>query len=110
MRTFAIYLMTVFAINQTATAAPATSRAAAASAPEEFFAGADVSMLPEIEKAGGVFRRNGTDGDALKILRDAGCNLFRVRLFVDPDDDFNKNYGATQDLPYVIALSKRIKA
>jgi arabinogalactan endo-1,4-beta-galactosidase len=80
-------------------------------APRPFFAGADISMLPEIEKGGGVFRSSGEKTDALKLLRDGGCDLFRVRLFVDPDDEFNnKNYGATQDLEYVVALSRRIKA
>jgi arabinogalactan endo-1,4-beta-galactosidase len=76
-----------------------------------FFAGADVSMLPEIERAGGVFRdATGRPADALRVMRDAGINLFRVRLFVNPDHDFRKNYGATQDLPYVRELAKRIKA
>src|SRR4051812_45814821 len=76
-----------------------------------FFAGADVSMLPEIERAGGVFRNfNGEPADALKTMRDSGINLFRVRLFVNPGHDFRQNYGATQDLPYVRALAKRIKA
>jgi arabinogalactan endo-1,4-beta-galactosidase len=95
----------------TAAAVSAQDRPAT-SAARDFIAGADVSMLPEIEKAGGVFAsRDGTRGDALTILRDGGCNLFRVRLFVDPDDEFNnKNYGATQDLDYVVALARRIKA
>lgn len=74
------------------------------------FAGADVSMLPEIEQAGGVFRANGQQRDALEILRDHGCSLFRVRLFVNPDPDFNKTAGATQDLKTVIALARRIRA
>jgi arabinogalactan endo-1,4-beta-galactosidase len=68
-------------------------------------------MLPEIEKAGGVFRTSdGTAGDAVALLHDDGCNLFRVRLFVSPATDFNKSYGATQDLQYVRAMAKRIKA
>jgi arabinogalactan endo-1,4-beta-galactosidase len=74
-----------------------------------FIAGADISMLPAIEKAGGVYRRAGQAGDAVQILHDAGCNLFRVRLFVDPTTDFLKGSGAVQSLPYVIALAKRIK-
>src|SRR5438874_1421367 len=79
-------------------------------ADREFLAGADVSMLPEIERAGGVFRDSrGQPADALRMMRDAGVNLFRVRLFVNPDHDFTKNYGATQDLAYVHELAKRIK-
>jgi arabinogalactan endo-1,4-beta-galactosidase len=72
--------------------------------------GADISMLPEIERAGGVYRQNGKPQDAIQILRDHDCTLFRLRLFVNPETDFNKSYGATQDLPYVRALAKRIKS
>jgi arabinogalactan endo-1,4-beta-galactosidase len=72
--------------------------------------GADISMLPEIEKAGGVYRENDKPDDAIRILRNHGFTLFRVRLFVNPSTDFNKSYGATQDLPYVRALAKRIKS
>lgn len=74
-------------------------------------AGADISMLPEIEKAGGIFRKSdGSAGDAIQILRDHDFRLFRLRLFVDPTTDFARSYGATQDLKYVRALAKRIKA
>jgi arabinogalactan endo-1,4-beta-galactosidase len=75
-----------------------------------FYTGADISMLPEIEKKGGVFRADDKPGDALHILHESGCNLWRIRLFVNPDPDFSKNHGATQDLTYVRALAKRIKA
>jgi arabinogalactan endo-1,4-beta-galactosidase len=75
-----------------------------------FYRGVDISMLPEIEKAGGIFRNDaGEPADAIKIFRDHGVNMFRVRLFVDPSKDFNKVWGATQDLPMVRTLSKRIK-
>ncbi len=79
-------------------------------ADQTFIAGTDISMLPEIEKAGGVYSDQNKPGDAIKILHDHGCNLFRVRLFVKPSTDFNKSYGATQDLKYVRALGKRIKS
>jgi arabinogalactan endo-1,4-beta-galactosidase len=77
---------------------------------DDFIVGADVSMLPEIEKAGGVFRVDGQPRDAIVILRDYGFNLFRVRLFVNPDHDYAKTAGATQDLPCVRTLARRIKA
>jgi arabinogalactan endo-1,4-beta-galactosidase len=77
---------------------------------QQFLAGADISMLPVIEKAGGMFHENGQPADAIHILHDHGCNLFRVRLFVRPDPDFAKSDGAVQDLNYVRALAKRIKA
>jgi arabinogalactan endo-1,4-beta-galactosidase len=83
-----------------------------ASAPPDdgFVLGADVSMLLEIEKAGGVYRDGGPAKDALRILRDRGLNLFRLRLFANPDPDFAKNWGATQDLNAVRTLAKRVKA
>jgi arabinogalactan endo-1,4-beta-galactosidase len=79
-------------------------------AQDNFWSGADVSSITEIEKAGGIFRDQGKTGDALQILHDHGCNLFRVRLFVNPDREFSHNYGAVQSLDYVRALAKRIKA
>src|ERR1700691_5117723 len=75
-----------------------------------FITGADVSMLPTIEKCGGVFSDGGKRGDAIQILADHGCNLFRVRLFVKPDPDYIKNFGAVQSLDYVRGLARRIKA
>jgi arabinogalactan endo-1,4-beta-galactosidase len=75
-----------------------------------FYAGADISMLPEIEKAGGVYRVDGKPADAIAAMRERGCNLFRVRLFVNPDSDFKKTDGATQNLAYVRGLARRIKS
>jgi len=74
-----------------------------------FLVGADISMLPEIEKAGGIYRSDGKAVDAITIFRDHGFNLFRIRLFVNPTKDFNSSWGATQDLDYVRALAKRTK-
>jgi arabinogalactan endo-1,4-beta-galactosidase len=77
---------------------------------QRFIAGADVSSLLAIEKAGGVYSDNQKSADALQIMHDHGCNLFRVRLFVHPNPDFQKSDGAIQDLAYVKLLAKRIKA
>jgi arabinogalactan endo-1,4-beta-galactosidase len=82
----------------------------ARAADQKFIYGADVSMLPTIEKTGGVFQDLGKKGDAIQILASHGCNLFRVRLFVKPSTDYIKTYGAVQDLAYVRDLGKRIKA
>jgi len=69
------------------------------------FLGADVSALARIEQAGGVFRDAGQAGDALAILHAHGSNGFRLRLFVNPNDsDVQVN-----NLPYTIALAKRVK-
>ena len=79
-------------------------------AAEPFYVGADVSMLPELEKAGAVYSDAGVAGDAITILRRRGVNLFRLRLFVDPQHDVTKDWGATQGLPNLRALAKRVKA
>ena len=84
--------------------------AGARAADSKFIYGVDISMLPTIEKSGGVFSDGGKPGDAIQILASHGCNLFRVRLFVKPDPDYRKNFGAVQDLAYVRGLAKRIKA
>jgi arabinogalactan endo-1,4-beta-galactosidase len=50
-----------------------------------FIAGADVSMLDEVERHGGKFSSaDGTPGDALQILEDAGVNWVRLRLWHTP--------------------------
>jgi arabinogalactan endo-1,4-beta-galactosidase len=70
------------------------------------FLGGDISALARIEQAGGVFRDAGQAGDAITILRAHGSTGFRLRLFVNPNDsDVQVN-----DLPYTVALARRIKA
>ncbi len=78
-------------------------------AEDAFVHGADVSMLLELEKAGAVYRDRGQPKDPIRILRDRGVNLFRLRLFVDPQKDYSKCWGATQDLDAVRALARRIR-
>jgi len=74
--------------------------------PGSTFLGADVSALERIEQAGGVFRDAGQAGDALAILRSHGSTLFRLRLFVNPNDsDVQVN-----DLAYTIRMARRVKA
>lgn len=67
--------------------------------------GADVSALERVEQAGGVFR-DGQPGDAIAILRAHGSNLFRLRLFVDPNHDEVQ----VNDLDYTVRMSKRVKS
>ncbi len=67
--------------------------------------GGDISMLTRIEELGGVYRDAGRARDALAVFMDHGCNCFRVRLFVDPPGEG----GQIQDLPYAVALAKRIR-
>ncbi|MFH8448143.1 arabinogalactan endo-beta-1,4-galactanase [Streptomyces fungicidicus] len=66
--------------------------------------GADISSLPKSEARGGVYRTaSGTAGDPVAILRSAGMNYARLKVWVDPADGFN-------DKARVLALAKRIKA
>jgi arabinogalactan endo-1,4-beta-galactosidase len=68
--------------------------------------GADISALERIEQAGGVFRDGDQVGDAIAILRTRGANLFRLRLFVNPDH----SEVQVNDLDYTVRMAGRIKA
>ena len=83
--------------------------ACSATANAQRYVGGDISMLPQYEKAGVVYRDNNgnTVSDAIAFFRQEGQNAMRVRLFVDPSKDSDK--GVCQDLDYVKALGKRIK-
>ena len=74
--------------------------------PPPLLLGADISALARIEQAGGVFRDGGQARDAITILRSRGATIFRLRLFVNPNDsDVQVN-----DLPYTVQLAGRVKA
>jgi arabinogalactan endo-1,4-beta-galactosidase len=52
--------------------------------------GADISSLKKSEDMGGFYRdADGTEGDALQILKDHGLNYARLRVFVDPADGYH---------------------
>ena len=52
---------------------------------DDFMAGADVSMLAEVERHGGKFSSaDGKPGDPLQILKDSGVNWVRLRLWHTP--------------------------
>jgi arabinogalactan endo-1,4-beta-galactosidase len=52
--------------------------------------GADISSLNKSEDMGGVYRdSDGTEGDALQILRVHGLNYARLRVWVDPVDGYH---------------------
>jgi arabinogalactan endo-1,4-beta-galactosidase len=66
--------------------------------------GADVSTLKKSEDKGGVYRyADGTTGDALTILRSAGMNYARLKVWVDPADGYNNKAR-------VLTMAKRVKA
>jgi arabinogalactan endo-1,4-beta-galactosidase len=46
--------------------------------------GADLSYVNAIEDAGGVYRKNNQPKDPFVLLKEAGCNTVRVRLWHNP--------------------------
>ncbi len=72
--------------------------------PGYFIRGADVSLLPEIEAAGVQFKDlNGNPGSMLEILKQAGLNTVRIRLWHTPQT-------SVSGLPQVAKLAQRVKA
>ncbi len=63
-------------------------------------------MMTRMEQTGVIFKDQGQSKDLIGLMMDNGCNCFRLRLFVNP----NGRGGVIQDVPYTIALAKRIKA
>jgi len=59
-----------------------------------FLLGGDISMVPKLESLGAVYRDAGKPSDAISIMREHGCNCFRIRLFVNPT---MKNAGDAED-------------
>uniref|UniRef100_UPI000AB943AD glycoside hydrolase family 53 protein n=1 Tax=Bacillus sp. JCM 19041 TaxID=1460637 RepID=UPI000AB943AD len=75
---------------------------------EEFIKGADISMLPEIEESGGRYFNEGNEVDPLVLLKEKGVNSVRIRVWVDPYDEFGNAYGGgTVDENRAIELAKR---
>ncbi|QNE22704.1 arabinogalactan endo-1,4-beta-galactosidase [Kribbella qitaiheensis] len=65
--------------------------------------GADLSSLAKNEDFGAVYRTaDGRRGDAVRILADAGANLGRLKVWVDPADGYNTT-------SQVVATARRIK-
>lgn len=72
-------LFSLFALAALLVAAPARAGG--------FMNGVDASFLPQVEAGGGVFRDDdGSDDDALAILRARGVTTIRVRVWHTPTD------------------------
>ncbi|WP_066585771.1 glycosyl hydrolase 53 family protein [Cellulomonas timonensis] len=66
--------------------------------------GGDLSGLAKNEDHGATYKTaKGKAGDAVRILADAGMNVGRLKVWVDPADGYN-------DREHVVATAKRIKA
>ncbi len=81
--------------------------------------GADISFLPELEAGGMKFSDNGTEKDAIQILKDHGFNYVRLRIFNDPARDSGysprktrpdgRSDGGFCDLAHTKQMAKRVK-
>ena len=66
--------------------------------------GADISSLKKSEDMGGVYRyADGTEADALQILKDDGLNYARLRVWVDPADGYH-------DKAEILEMASRLKS
>ncbi|QIJ61060.1 arabinogalactan endo-1,4-beta-galactosidase [Streptomyces sp. JB150] len=66
--------------------------------------GADVSSLAKSEALGGVYRASsGATADPLAVMKSAGMNYARLKVWVNPADGYNNKTR-------VLALAKRVKA
>ncbi len=65
--------------------------------------GADLSFTPQELAAGATFSDQGKPGTPVTIMRDAGANYVRVRLWVDPPPGYS-------DLASDLALARQVRA
>ncbi|TFI57834.1 arabinogalactan endo-1,4-beta-galactosidase [Sphingomonas parva] len=95
---------------------PGAARAAAGrgngARPGPYMLGADVSWIPEDEAAGARYFEGQVRKDPIILLRNAGFNWIRLRMFVDPARGYSaaapdKAWGG---LLQTIALGRRVKA
>jgi arabinogalactan endo-1,4-beta-galactosidase len=70
---------------------------------ETFLRGGDVSEIPEVEADGGVYAYRGKTQDPFDLMRAAGWNFVRFRVWNDPKDGFC-------DKAHTLALAKRAHA
>lgn len=68
------------------------------------YLGADISSLNKSEDMGGLYYySDGRQADALQILKDAGLNYARLRVWVDPADGYH-------DKDEILAMALRLKS
>ena len=77
--------------------------------PADFIKGADVSMIPEMEKYGAKFYDvDGTEMDCLQVLKNHGVNWVRFRIWNDPAK--GQGGGGNTDEARAIEMTRRAKA
>jgi arabinogalactan endo-1,4-beta-galactosidase len=68
-----------------------------------FLVGGDVSEIPEVEARGGTYSYKGKRQDPFKILKSAGWNFIRLRVWNEPKEGFSNK-------AHTLAMAKRVKA
>lgn len=77
----------------------------------DFIKGADVSIMPELERNGTKFYDNGIEQDGLTILKNYGVNWIRVRIWNNPYVVGPEGVGGgNTDEAKAIEMAKRAKA
>lgn len=78
---------------------------------QDFYFGADLSYVNEMEACGAVYTVGGVAQDPYAIMRDHGCNLVRLRLWHTPSwyDQLNQGHRYS-DLDDVMLSISRAKA
>ena len=77
----------------------------------DFIKGADVSIMPELERNGTKFYDNGIEQDGLTILKNHGVNWIRVRIWNNPYVVGPEGVGGGDtDEAKAIEMAKRAKA
>lgn len=71
---------------------------------QEFFVGADLSYVNEMNDCGGVYYDKGEEKDVYEIFSSYGANLIRYRLWHDPDS--LSGYSFFEDVKRGIARAK----
>ena len=79
--------------------------------PGAYLIGADISWIPEDEAAGARYFAHGEQQDPIHILRDAGFNAIRLRIFVDPSKGYSRREPdkSWAGLDQTIKLGRRIR-
>ena len=80
--------------------------------PGPYMLGADVSWIPEDEAVGARYFVDGIGKDPILLLREAGFNWIRLRMFVDPARGYSASDPdrAWGGLAQTVALGRRVKA
>lgn len=75
---------------------------------KQWYVGMDCSSLEEVEQCGGRFFDIGNEEDCMRILKNYGTNLIRLRLWNNPYSESGEPYGGgTNDFLRTVRLARR---